>query len=200
MSGIELNASLPNLEELAKAFKTLPPTLAAKHMGPPIRKALKPALATLKKSVKKGPTGNLRRSVSSVFRKYAKDGAAVGLVGYKDDKRFAAHQHLYEYGTTERFTKGPVASSWGRKKFTMAKTPGKAGAYTPQPRDDFTFYYKSWKGRPVYTGRAEARNSLADAFNSSLAQMRNILQKEMASQLDNALREFVGKEKQKAKA
>lgn len=196
MKGIELDAELPSLDELIKAYRGFGKQLAAKHMLPVLRDAVAPAYQQLKRSVKKGPTGNLKKAVKKKFVKYVKDGAAVGLVGYEDG-RLAPHQHLYEYGTTVRYTKGPVASSYRRSKFTVERgktVNGQAGRNSLNPKSDFHFYYRSWKGQPVYTGMAPPRNSLADAFNSSLATMQNLMRQGLAAQMEKAINEFVYKQ------
>lgn len=198
MDGIELKAELPSLDELIKSFRALDNRLAAKHMQPVLRKATKPALQRLRRSVRKGPTGNLRKAIATKFKKYVRDGGAVGLVGY-ENKREAYHQHLYEYGTQPRYTRGPVASSYKRRAFTVERsaTPGAAGRNTLNPRSDFNFYYRSWTGRPVYTGIAMPRNSLEDAFESSLGTMRGIMRQEMSAQLEKAINEFVNQEQRR---
>lgn len=104
--------------EAAAQLRALPGNIAAKHFAAALRKAMQPALSRLKANTPVGPTGNLRRSVAFVSRKYVKDKTAVGLVGYlaagsqksksaaggsvRKGKDRGYHQGFLEFGTKER--------------------------------------------------------------------------------------------------
>ena len=62
---VSMEVRFPELERLKAAFKDLRPSLARKYMGSAIRKSIKPGLAALRQTTPKGPTGNLRRAITS---------------------------------------------------------------------------------------------------------------------------------------
>lgn len=127
--GVEVKVGFPELDNLKRAFDNLRPSLAKKHMGAAIRRSLKPGVDALRSTTPKGPTGNLRRAIASKVKTYA-NGGAVGLVGYtaagsgktkpaasgtvKKGKNLGYHMGFLEFGTKERHTKGPIASSFKR--------------------------------------------------------------------------------------
>lgn len=126
--GVDVKVEFPELDNLKRAFNNLRPSLAKKHMGAAIRRTLKPGLTALRSTTPRGPTGNLRRAISSKVKTYA-NGGAVGLVGYtaagsgkakaaggtvKKGKDRAFHMGFLEFGTRDRHTKGPIASSFKR--------------------------------------------------------------------------------------
>lgn len=127
--GVEVTVEFPELNNLKRAFNNLRPSLAKKHMGAAIRQTLKPGVDALRSTTPKGPTGNLRRAIASKVKTYS-NGGAVGLVGYtaagsgktkpaasgtvKKGKNLGYHMGFLEFGTRERHTKGPIASSFKR--------------------------------------------------------------------------------------
>ena len=119
VAGIKLNintAELANLRQSIKQF--FPNKTAAQVMAPIIRKAIKPTVNYLRYITPVGPTGNLKRAVSSKVVQYKQDGVSVGIVGYtraakassasaaggsvRAGKDRAFHQWLVEFGTDER--------------------------------------------------------------------------------------------------
>jgi len=135
-SGIDMKVEFPELKELQRGFRELRPSLSRKYMGAAIRRSLKPAVSALRGNVVRGPTGNLRRAISSKVKSY-KSGAAVGLVGFvaagsqksksaaggsvKIGKDRAFHAGFLEFGTKDRAIKtssirggASIASSFRR--------------------------------------------------------------------------------------
>jgi len=116
----------PDLQALRDAFKELPKNIAARVIGAGLKRASKPMMDALKETTPKGPTGNLRRSIKTVVKKYPRDGAAVAVVGYqkagtggsssagggtvKKGPDRAFHQFWLEFGTKERWV-GKAAST-----------------------------------------------------------------------------------------
>jgi HK97 gp10 family phage protein len=97
---LELSMEFPELTQLREQFKELPKNIAAKHLGAALRKAMAPGQAALRKNTPKGPTGNLRKSIKTKIKVYAKDGNAVGLVGYAIGQgSLGYHQGFLEFGT-----------------------------------------------------------------------------------------------------
>jgi hypothetical protein len=127
-STLRVDMYFPDMEELRAELKKLPTNLAAKHFGAALRKAVQPGLTALRQATPKGPTGNLRRSIKTKVKTYPRNGTAVGMVGYSwggENKGY--HQGFIEFGTKERKTKGPVASSFKKRgQFTIAR-PRKLG-------------------------------------------------------------------------
>lgn len=127
--GVDVKVDFPELDNLKRAFNNLRPSLAKKHMGAAIRRTLKPGITALRSTTPKGPTGNLRRAIASKVKTYA-NGGAVGLVGYtaagsgktkaaaagtvRKGKNLGYHMGFLEFGTKDRHTKGPIASSFKR--------------------------------------------------------------------------------------
>jgi hypothetical protein len=127
-STLRVDMYFPDMEELRAELKKLPTNLAAKHFGAALRKAVQPGLTALRQATPKGPTGNLRKSIKTKVKTYPRNGTAVGMVGYSwggENKGY--HQGFIEFGTKERKTKGPVASSFKKRgQFTIAR-PRKLG-------------------------------------------------------------------------
>lgn len=106
------------------------PQERAAALGAIMRKAVKPALEKLRQVTPEGPTGNLKRAARAKVVTYARDGVAVGLIGYNragqgsvesaaggsvlagPDRAF--HQWWLEDGTDERFVTKMIAP----KKYT----------------------------------------------------------------------------------
>ena len=173
--GIDVKVEFPELRELQKAFRELRPSLARKHMGAAIRRSLDPGLKALKSKVRKGPTGNLARAITSKVKTY-KSGNAVGLVGFvaagsgkaksaaggkvQKGKDRAFHAGFLEFGTKERFIKtssrrggASIASSFNSLgQFKIAKT-AKRGKFAGVVRVNTTpkypkaFFKKAARGQ-----------------------------------------------------
>ena len=126
----------PDLQPLRDAFKALPKNIAAKVIGAGLKRASAPMVAALKETTPKGPTGNLRRSIKTVVKKYPRDGAAVAVVGYqkagtgvsrsagggtvKKGPDRAFHQFWLEFGTKERWVGKPASTPYARGKRSSA--------------------------------------------------------------------------------
>jgi hypothetical protein len=125
VAGIKLKLDTTEFASLVRTIGTFfPAKQAAGVLVPIIRKAIAPTRRALKAITPVGPTGNLKNAVASKVVQYAKDGVAVGIVGYRRDGKGpsssaaggsvragntrAYHQWLLEFGTDER-------------KFTTAK-------------------------------------------------------------------------------
>lgn len=131
----------PVLEELAQFGSNY----AAKYLGSALRKSIKPAVNALKKETPVGPTGNLKRAVTSKIVPYYGDGNAVAMIGYRatgkgktaptggkvqKGKDRAFHQGFLEFGTKTRTVKagvkGYVRDNFRRKQH-QRRTP--SGTY-----------------------------------------------------------------------
>lgn len=113
----------PDLFEIRQAFKQIPRNIAARVIGAGLRRAAKPGETALKQISPVGPTGNLKRAVKTLVKRYPRDGAAVAVVGYvkagtgksksaaggtvrKGPDR-AFHQFWLEFGTRDRNVMNP---------------------------------------------------------------------------------------------
>ena len=174
MADVEIKVEFPELRELQQAFRGFRPNLAKKHMGAAIRRSLKPGMDALKNTTPKGPTGNLKRAITSKVKTYV-SGNAVGLVGYlaagsgkkkpaaggkvQKGKDRAFHAGFLEFGTKERIIKtssrragASVASSFrtlGPFKISRIAKRGKfAGVVrvTTTPKYPKAFFKKAPRG------------------------------------------------------
>lgn len=122
VTGIQLNINSEELRGLAAELqKFFGPNQAGPVIAAAIRKAIEPMKRRLKDITPVGPTGNLKRAVSSKVVSYRNTGIAVGLVGYRRANKAAAtsaaggtvqsgpdranHQWWLERGTKDRTLK-----------------------------------------------------------------------------------------------
>jgi HK97 gp10 family phage protein len=209
---LELGMEFPELTELREQFKELPKNIAAKHLGAALRKAMAPGQTALRKNTPKGPTGNLRKSIKTKIKVYAKDGNAVGLVGYAIGQgSLGYHQGFLEFGTKERKTKkGRFASSWKssslnnsqyvRGGFTILnpKRGRNAGKLVTSPKPPKAFFKTAKAGQVVNLGKMPVGGRtgvppVKTSFNQAQPAMRSLLQQELATRLEKALNEVKGR-------
>ena len=117
---IELNAEIEGLNALLKNLsESLRPDQKSRIVEKAMKKAIEPVVSALGRTTPLGPTGNLRRAISSKVVRYPLDGNAVGVVGFQRSGRSrsdsaaggtvrvgpdrAFHQWWLEEGTQERF-------------------------------------------------------------------------------------------------
>ncbi|MBM4023725.1 MAG: hypothetical protein FJ284_16075, partial [Planctomycetes bacterium] len=134
-SSVKLEST--DIAALRKAFKDIHPTVAAICMGAAAKRAMAPAESGLKAAVSGrivgvGPTGNLRRSVKAISKRYPKTGTGTAVVGFqkagagksksagggkvKRGPDRAYHQFWIEFGTKERETKKKASRPYVRTK------------------------------------------------------------------------------------
>jgi hypothetical protein len=105
-----------------------------------LEKAIWPAYLRLREVTPVGPTGNLKRAAHYKTVKYPKDGAAVGLIGYRQSQRERGtatagsvrigkergfHQWWLEFGTKEREVTKLSDKPYQRKSHTRRMKSGK---------------------------------------------------------------------------
>lgn len=175
----------PELDVLRNKLKGLPENLYEKHLVAAMRKATKPGVKILKMYTPKGPTGNLKRGVKSIARKYKRSKTVFAAVGYslsgggkrrmgKHAKRdntggnMAYHQGLVEFGTKVRKTKGRFASSFATYNFSIQNKVNKFdnGVQTV-PGRPYGFFKSSKRGTPVNLGRMKGAHNIPRAFDMS---------------------------------
>ena len=198
----------PDLFEIRRAFKQIPKNIAARVIGAGLKRAAKPGENALKQVTPVGPTGNLRRAIKTLVKRYPRDGAAVAVVGYvragtgksksagggkvrKGPDR-AFHQFWLEFGTNDRyvFTQarrgGFVASSYnklGPFKITTAKQGRNAGKMRTSPVYPKAFFKKS--ATPVYLRSTGAQHPVRTAFQMSKAAIAGNINAEMRKAVEN---------------
>lgn len=146
VAGIQITAEIAELRELQDAVgKLFSKQDKAKILGAALKKAIEPAYQRLLQTTPVGPTGNLKRAVTKKVKEYAKDGNAVGLIGFRrsglSDSQSAQggtvragpdrgfHQWWLEEGTKERFVKGPTTAK-GYKRPGFTRRAFQRGDYT----------------------------------------------------------------------
>ena len=105
-----------------------------------LEKAIWPAYLRLREVTPVGPTGNLKRAAHYKTVKYPKDGAAVGLIGYRQSqkergtatagsvrigKERGFHQWWLEFGTKDRVVTKLSDKPYQRKSHTRRMKSGK---------------------------------------------------------------------------
>jgi hypothetical protein len=117
--GIQISLNSDEFRSLREQLgRFLLPPQATSVIAAALRKAIAPAVVRLRELTPVGPTGNLKRAVSSKVIEYKNDGVAVALAGYtragrqpsgsaaggsvRSGKDRAYHQWWLEYGTDER--------------------------------------------------------------------------------------------------
>jgi len=109
----------PDLFAIREEFKQLPKNIAARVIGAGLKRAAYPGEVALRRTTPgTGPTGNLRRAIRTIVKRYPRDGAAVAVIGYikagsgksksaaggrvKKGSDRAFHQFWLEFGTKNR--------------------------------------------------------------------------------------------------
>ena len=142
-AGIFLSARMEGLRELQDALgRTLQDNPAkTKLLAAAIEKAIQPVEMRLREVSPVGPTGNLKRAVTSKVVEYGLDGVAVGIVGYRRAGRAdsssaaggsvragpdrAFHQWWLEQGTQGRMVMKPADKPYTRLGHVRRMKSGK---------------------------------------------------------------------------
>lgn len=141
MAVIQITVDQQELRNMTDALGNLFPLPdRAKILAAIMRKAVKPALEKLKQVTPTGPTGNLLLAANSKVVTYARNGVAVGLIGYnrsglsdsqsaqggtvRRGRDRAFHQWWLEQGTNQRVVAKFSNTPYGRRGH-MRNVPGK---------------------------------------------------------------------------
>jgi len=201
--------SVPGLEELQKSFEK---QYAKKTTASKMAKALEPVASLALKSLQsyirsnhRGPTGNLLNGTVSKVVEYPESGNAVALIGYratgspfavvssgtvKIGRDRAFHAILLEFGTKERRTKGPVASSFNR--FGPFKMIGKHASVKTSPAYPNAFFKKGQRGQPVSTGRVLPLKPIENSYEKSQSSIKSMVERQASNQLTAMNRKVAG--------
>ena len=201
--GVDVKIEFPQMQEIQQAFAALRGNIAAKYMAAALGKTVDPALKALRKNTPKGPTGNLRRAVRKKTERYVRGGAGIAMVGYtaapkkKGDglkgSQKGHHQGWLEFGTKQRFTKGPIASRFKALGGPIQKV-GKRKLRT-QPKPPKGFVKRVPDGERVDHGEfpvggKPCQPPIRSSYQQTLGAMRSAMPKEMTKSLTNALKEM----------
>jgi len=135
VAGIKLKLDTTEFADLVRQVGTFfPAKQASGVLAPIIRRAIAPTTRALRAITPIGPTGNLKRAVSSKVVQYKQDGVAVGIVGYtragrspsssaaggnvQAGKDRAFHQWWIEFGTKARQINNAKARRYIRRSPT----------------------------------------------------------------------------------
>jgi hypothetical protein len=208
MARAEFAVEFPELRQLQKDLQQYTGHVAKKYLRSAVRASLKPGVAALKQTTPRGPTGNLRRAVTSKVVIY-RSRTAVGLVGYRvggagskpgkgsvrKGNNLGYHQGFVEFGTKNRRTKGRIASSFNRLgPFTMAKSSKTGGRVQTKPKYPKAFFKAAPAGQTVNLGRMPIGGStgvspVKAAYRQSIGAIRGLISKEAARALENAAKD-----------
>jgi len=189
----------PDLVAIRELLKDYPKAIRRKYTKAAFNAAAKVGAIKLKNITPRGPTGNLRRSVT------AKATQNYGLAGYRasranDEKAKGFHQGFLEFGTDDRVIRVPssngvfIASSFARKRFKISrKALVKGGRKVVQasPKYPKSFFKAAPFGErlvlpPMPVGGRLRKPPVKTAFESSKAQITSVLKQQMSTVLERA--------------
>ena len=147
MAFITISLDASDLNEKQKALANLFGSDGKKGLadilGDALERAVWPAYLRLREVTPVGPTGNLLRAAHYKVVKYPKDGAAVGLIGFRQSskekgtagpgsvrlgKERGFHQWWLEFGTKERLVEKVSDKPFQRKAHTRRMKSGKVAS------------------------------------------------------------------------
>jgi len=189
--------------QLGKLQQKLSEQYAEEAVAKVMEKSLEPVVAVALKRLQSyirrnhmGPTGNLLAGTVAKVVEYPESGNAVGLVGFRavtggfsaassgtvrlgPDRAF--HAGLLEFGTKERRTDGPIASSF--KRFGPFKIIGKYPPVKTSPPYPNAYFKRANKGERASTGRVLPLQPIKQSFDESKAAIETEVNKTVARQL-----------------
>ena len=208
MSVAATNVEFPELDAIRELLNEYPKAIRKKYMKAVFNAAAKLGALKLKNITPLGPTGNLRRSVTT------KATQNYGLAGYRvsrknDPKAKAFHQGFLEFGTGVRVIRVPssngvfIASSFARKQFKISrKSMVKGGRKVVQssPKYPKSFFKAAPFGQrlvlsPMPVGGTLRKPPVKTAFESSKGQITSVLRDQMATVLDRANKDMAWRAK-----
>lgn len=151
------------LADLIRAYRSLPGTLARKHLTAAMRRSVRPFQPALRAATPVR-SGNLRRSVKTIVRFYDRanwGGNVVGIVGYSrgasDPKKRGNHSTIVEDGTRPRFRKNRAStgSMPPRRMLRDAVAARRAGILDNLSRELVVSLEKA--ARELATGKARGK-------------------------------------------
>jgi len=192
---------IDEFKQISDMLRDYPRAIRRKYMKAAFNAVTKPAMRALKQATPRGPTGNLKRSVTK------KVSANFAIVGYAAARRNAAenqkgyHQNLLEYGGKRiRRTEGRIASTFnnagkgrGGKIQTRVTKQGKnrGRLRTISPKFPKGFLKSAPAGERVSLGKMPVggrtgKPPIRTAFNAAQGEIRSVLKQQMSTVLERA--------------
>jgi len=200
--GYELvgEVSFPELGKLkAKLDAEYTPEKTARKMEKALDPVAQFALKKLQGYIRSnhmGPTGNLLAGTMAKVVRYESDGNAVALVGFRAisgnfssassgsvrlGKDRAFHAGLLEFGTKERKTDGPIASSF--KRFGPFKMVGRFPPVKTAPAYPNAFFKRVKNGQRASTGKVLPLKPIKRTFEQAQGALTAKVKKSAGMQL-----------------
>lgn len=101
----QANVQLTGFKELSRKLETLGRKRGKVVVRKAVNKAATPMVKAARRLAPVGETGNLKRGLTKAVRSYKAGALIVAFIGNKRGQGGAAHAHLVEFGTVERYHK-----------------------------------------------------------------------------------------------
>jgi hypothetical protein len=197
---------LDEFKQIAGMLRDYPRAIRRKYMKAAFNAVTKPAMRALKQATPRGPTGNLKRSVT---KKVSANFAIVGYAAARrnaDENQKGYHQNLLEYGGRKiRRTKGRVASTFaskgkGRSGKIEARTTKQGKLRTTRPRFPKGFLKSAPAGERVTLGKMPVggrtgKPPIRTAFSAAEGEIRSVLKQQMSTVLERANKDMADRAK-----
>jgi phage gpG-like protein len=197
---------IEEFKQISDMLRDYPRAIRRKYMKAAFNAVTKPAMRALKQATPRGPTGNLKRSVTK------KVSANFAIVGYAAARRNAEenqkgyHQNLLEYGGRKiRRTKGRVASTFGSKAKGRSgkietRTTKQGKLRTTRPRFPKGFLKSAPAGERVTLGKMPVggrtgKPPIRTAFSAAEGEIRSVLKQQMSTVLERANKDMADRAK-----
>ena len=197
---------IDEFKQISDMLRDYPRAIRRKYMKAAFNAVTKPAMRALKQATPRGPTGNLKRSVTK------KVSANFAIVGYAAARRNAEenqkgyHQNLLEYGGRKiRRTKGRVASTFasqgkGRSGKIETRTTKQGKLRTTRPRFPKGFLKSAPAGERVTLGKMPVggrtgKPPIRTAFSAAQGEIRSVLKQQMSTVLERANKDMADRAK-----
>jgi len=188
---------IDEFKQISDMLRDYPRAIRRKYMKAAFNAVTKPAMRALKQATPRGPTGNLKRSVT---KKVSANFAIVGYAAARrnaDENQKGYHQNLLEYGGRKiRRTKGRVASTFasqgkGRSGKIETRTTKQGKLRTTRPRFPKGFLKSASAGERVTLGKMPVggrtgKPPIRTAFSAAQGEIRSVLKQQMSTVLERA--------------
>jgi phage gpG-like protein len=197
---------IDEFKQISDMLRDYPRAIRRKYMKAAFNAVTKPAMRALKQATPRGPTGNLKRSVT---KKVSANFAIVGYAAARrnaDENQKGYHQNLLEYGGRKiRRTKGRVASTFasqgkGRSGKIETRTTKQGKLRTTRPRFPKGFLKSAPAGERVTLGKMPVggrtgKPPIRTAFSAAEGEIRSVLKQQMSTVLERANKDMADRAK-----
>jgi hypothetical protein len=189
-----LSYRIDGVEDILRRLGKVSPAVQKKYLAASVRAVSKPHIKEVKALVRRGPTGNLKRSVGVIVEKKRKARTAVAVLGFrrggggKESTQKGFHAWWIEHGVKARTSKSgknlrvPVMGN----KYPYLKGMMRASADGPPAA-----YFRQVKG---FAGTGKFRR-WADA---NLPGIRDALVRQLGTAVDKAIAEQARRDAKRA--